>query len=436
MARRGSLLPIVQKFFEHDAMAAAHSLETMEEQSALQVLTSLPPTLAAEAFRYLDVSRAAMLIKDLPPHVFQAIAEKLDPQQGAAIFFNLPEEARKDLIEHVPAKSREQLRELLSYPENSAGRIMTPDFLAFHQNIKVRDTIRKLRAVARKSTPSSYLYVVDPANKLAGVIFMRDLLVADPNSTLESIMRTEVFTVHPFMDREEVANQLSERRFFAVPVVDGEQRLLGIVKSEQILSHVQEEATEDILKLFGAGGDERAFSPTRFSLGKRLPWLHVNLATAFLAASVVAIFEDIIAKITILAVFLPVVAGQGGNAGAQSLAVVMRGLVMREIPRDRVWTLILKETRIGLLNGLIIGIVTALIAWVWHGNPFLGVVIGLAMIVNLLAAGFSGAAIPIAMKGMGLDPAQSSSIVLTTVTDVIGFFSFLGFAMLFQDSLI
>ena len=166
------------------------------------------------------------------------------------------------------------------------------------------------------------------------------------------------------------------------------------------------------------------------SLKKRLPWLHINLATAFLAAAVVALFEGIIAQLTILAVFLPVVAGQGGNAGAQSLAVVMRGIVMREIPKDKFFALVFKEGQIGAINGAVIGAVTALVAWIWNGNPFLGLVIGLGMLVNLILAGLSGASIPLIMKKIGIDPAQSSSIILTTVTDVAGFFSFLGIATL------
>jgi len=435
MPRRGSLLPIVQRFFELDPKAAALSLETMDEETALQVLDALPPKLAADAFHHLDIARAASLISQLRGETFKALAETLDPQLAAGILLTLPEDVRHTLIELLPDRSKGRLRELLEYPENSAGRIMTTDFLAFHSSIRVKDAILKLRRLAKKGIPSSYLYVVDEANNLAGVIFMRDLLIADPKTTLSSIMRTEVFSIDPFMDREEVANELTKHGFFAVPVVDSEKRLLGIVKSEHLLSHVQEEATEDIQKLFGAGGNERSFSPVGFSLRKRLPWLYVNLATAFLAASVIGMFEPIIAQITILAVFLPVVAGQGGNAGAQSLAVVMRGLVMREIPATRVWNLILKETRIGMFNGVIIGVVTAGVAWLWHGNPWLGVVIGLAMIVNLLAAGFSGAAIPIGMKAVGLDPAQSSSIVLTTVTDVVGFFAFLGLAVVFQSQL-
>jgi magnesium transporter len=249
-------------------------------------------------------------------------------------------------------------------------------------------------------------------------------------------MRQDLFTLHCFMDREEAAAQLAKRRYFAAPVVDHDGRILGIIKAEQLIQGVQEEVTEDLQRMFGAGGDERAFSPVSYSLKKRLPWLHVNLATAFLAAAVVALFEGIIAKITVLAVFLPVVAGQGGNAGAQSLAIVMRGLVMREIPKDKVKRLVLKEAWVGTITGAVTGIVTALVAWAWHGNPWLGLVIGLAMIVNLAAAGLSGAAIPVLMKAVGLDPAQCSSIILTTVTDVVGFFAFLGFAVVFQSHLV
>jgi magnesium transporter len=173
-----------------------------------------------------------------------------------------------------------------------------------------------------------------------------------------------------------------------------------------------------------------------FSVKKRLPWLHINLLTAFMAAFVVSFFEDIIAKVTILAVFLPVVAGQGGNAGAQSLAVVMRGLVMREIPKEKAGKMILKETMTGLLNGIIIGAVTAGVAYLWHGNPWLGLVIGLAMVATLVIAGLSGAAIPMIMKGLGFDPAQSSNIILTTITDITGFFAFLGLAVVFKNYLI
>ncbi|HEX9879236.1 MAG TPA: magnesium transporter [Candidatus Binatia bacterium] len=430
------LLPLVHRFFETDPVAAAHSLETMEEEECALVLKVLPAPLLAEAFRYLQPQQAAVLLKDAPPELLESVVANLEPQQGAYILLSLPQETRTVFLDYLPEKAKREIQELLTYPENSAGRIMTTEFLAFHTEVKVRDAIQRIRTLANQKAPASYTYVVDRENHLEGVINMRDLLVASGEETLGSIMRKGVFAVDCFMDREEVANQLTKRRFFAVPVTDQEQRLLGIIKADQLLGDIQQEATEDIQKLFGAGGDERVFSPIAFSLRKRLPWLHVNLATAFLAAAVVGLFEGIIAKITVLAVFLPVVAGQGGNAGIQTLAVVMRGLVMREIAPHRVWPLLRKEAVIGILNGITIGVVTGAVAWLWHGKAALGVVIGLAMIVNLLAAGLAGAAIPLSMKAMGLDPAQSSGIVLTTVTDVVGFFSFLGFAVLFQSLLV
>ena len=436
MRQRGPLMPLVQRFFEHDPAAAALTLETMSHDEAIRVLSALPSSLAATAVRHLNVAAAAALVRDLPLETFRDVVAGLDPQQTAAMFTTLPVEKQGEFLERIPDETRKSVGELLTFPENSAGRIMTTEFLAFHSEVKVKDAVRRIRSLARRNAPASYVYVVETDDTLVGVINMRDLVIAPGATPLRDIMKTDLVSFNAFTDREDIANVLAQRRYFAAPVVDMQGRMLGVVKTDQLLTHVQDEATEDIQKIFGAGAHERAFSPIRDSLRTRLPWLHVNLATAFLAASVVAVFEDLIARITILAVFLPIVAGQGGNAGAQSLAVVMRGLVMREIPRERTWQLILKESRIGILNGLVIGFVTGIVVWVWQGNPYVGVVIALAMIANLVAAGFSGAAIPLAMRSLGLDPAQSSSIVLTTVTDVVGFFSFLGFAMVFQSLLL
>jgi magnesium transporter len=296
MATQTPLLPLVQIFFESDPAAAAHSLETMEEEEAISVLKALPLSLSAEAFRHLQASYAGALLKEVPPDLFKQVVEKLDPQQSAVILVNLPDHIRTLLLEHLSEKTKRQIQELLTYPENSAGRIMTTEILALHTEVRVRDAIQRIRSLAHRKSPASYTYVVDGKNQLVGVINMRDLIVAPSDTTLESIMRKDVFSVNCFMDREEVAAELSNRRYFAAPVVDHENHLLGVIKSDRLIEHVQEEATEDIQKMFGAGGDERAFSPIGFSLRKRLPWLHVNLATAFLAASVVALFEGIIAN--------------------------------------------------------------------------------------------------------------------------------------------
>lgn len=431
-----SFLPIVKKYFESDPVAAAQSLETMPEEDAILILKELPPTLTSKAFRYLQVGYAANLLKDVSPELFNSILSYLEPQQGAAIFMHLPKDSNEQFLNQLSDKTKKKIQEYLSYPEDSIGRIMTTDFVALHKNQKVKDAIQKIRQIAQKQNIASYIYVIDDLNHLVGVINMRDLIIASPDSLVDEITRKEAFSIHCFTDCETAANELSKRNFFAAPVVDSENKLIGIIKAEQLIKEVQEEVTEDIQRMFGAGGDEKVFSPVGFSLKKRLPWLYVNLFTAFLAAFVVGLFEEVIAKITILAVFLPVVAGQGGNAGAQSLAIVIRGLVMREISKQNAIKLILKEGWIGMINGIVIGVVTGLAAWAWHGNCFLGLVIGLAMIVNLFVAGLSGAAIPITMKAIGLDPAQCSNIILTTITDVMGFLSFLGFAALFYNFLI
>lgn len=436
MIRKTSLLPLVKHFFEDDPAAAARHLESMSEHEAAAVLKTLPLTTATNVFPNLRASYAAALLQDIPHELFSQIITHIDPQRGAEIFTHLASDKRKLLLEHLPEKTKKLIMALLTYPEDSAGRIMSPEVLAFRQDIKVKDAIQKIRQLAQKKYPASYTYVVNEQNQLVGVINMRDLMLASGNELLESVTRKEVFSVNCFADREVIAKELGDRNFFAAPVVDSENHLLGVVRAEQLIQHVNEEATEDLQKMFGAGGDERAFSPLSFVLRKRLPWLHVNLATAFLAAAVVALFESVIAKLTVLAVFLPVVAGQGGNAGAQSLAVVMRGLVMREIPPHKVPRLLFKEAKIGLISGVVTGLVAALAAILWQKNPFLGLVVALAMIINLIVAALAGAGIPILMKAIGLDPAQSSSIILTTVTDVVGFFAFLGLALLFIQYLV
>ena len=430
------LLPYVEKFFEYDPLTATRALETMDEDEAIEILKNLPPSVSVKIFHNLQVNYAAALLKEIPTNTFKEIVENLSPEQGAAIIVNIPEDIRKRLLECLSNKSRQMIQELLIFPVDSAGSIMTTNFIAFRTDIRVKDAIQRIRSLAFQKQTSSYVYVVDNGNRLVGVLNMRDLLLASPEAKLESAMIKDVFTINAFTDREEVANQLSSRRYFAAPVVDSDNKLLGIVNSDQLLSHVQQEATEDIQKMFGAGGNERVYSSIWFSLKKRLPWLHINLATAFLAGSVVSLFQDTIAKIAVLAVFLPVIAGQSGNAGLQSLAVVMRGLVMREIPPKNVPMLLIKEAKIGIFNGIIIGFVTAFISWIWKGKRYLGLVIGLAMILTLIIAGLAGAIIPLAMKTFGLDPAQSSSIILTTVTDVVGFFVFLSFAVIFQSYLI
>ncbi len=318
---------------------------------------------------------------------------------------------------------------------NSAEEMMTPDFTALRKNLLVSEAMKQIRALGKRG-PLYYVYVTDEAGRLEGVLAMRDLVLADPNVMLESVMLKDVITVPLGADREVIVDLATRHHYLTIPVVDSARRLVGIIHSREVMKATEEEASEDIQKMFGAGGDEEATSPILFAVKKRLPWLYVNLLTAFLAAGVVGLFENTIARITVLAVFLPVVAGQGGNAGAQTLGVVIRGLALGEIEKKLVKRVIWKETCLGILNGVSVGIVTGLIGYLWHGNPYFGLVIGLAMIANMAVACVSGAGIPMAMRALGWDPAQSSSIILTTITDVVGFFSFLGLATLLAHLLI
>jgi magnesium transporter len=255
-------------------------------------------------------------------------------------------------------------------------------------------------------------------------------LIAEPTDLLAEIARPPAATVSPFDDREEVAEKLRDFHLDVLPVIDIHERLIGAIRHEALLKTLEEAASVDIQMMVGAGREERALSPPQFAVRKRLPWLQINLATAFLAAAVVGLFESTIAQFTALAVLLPVVAGQSGNAGAQALAVTMRGLALREISTRHWFRVLFKEMNVGIVNGLAIAATTGIGVLLWSRSTGLALVISVSMVLSMVIAGIAGSVIPIALTRLGQDPAQSSTIVLTTVTDVAGFMSFLGVATL------
>jgi magnesium transporter len=325
------------------------------------------------------------------------------------------------------------LGELASYPAETAGGMMEAKVAALALDLTAQQAIATIR---KAPEALYYLYVTKRDNELAGVLSMRDLLLASPRDPIEGLVRREVLSIPVTMPREDVVNLMSERKFLALPVVDIDRKLVGVVKYDEALQAGKLEAFEDLQKIVGAGGDERALSPVPTVVARRLPWLYVNLATAFLAAAVVGVFEDIIEQVTALAILLPIVSGEGGNSGSQSLAVVMRGIALREIVPGAGKRVILKEMIAALVNGIAIAAVTAGAVYLWSHSVGLAVVIGLAMIVNMTAAAIAGAAIPLALRRLGRDPAQSAAIFLTTVTDIVGFASFLGFAVLLKSWLV
>jgi magnesium transporter len=295
---------------------------------------------------------------------------------------------------------------------------------------EARARLRRLRQ--RRITD---ILLVDAQGRLTGNVPLQEVALARPNRPLSELASAAPVHIHAMATREEVVELLNQRRLTSLPVVDLDQRLLGVIRQDALLVAAQEEVSADIQTMVGASKEERALSKTTFAVRKRLPWLQINLATAFLAAAVVGIFEDTIAQFTALAVLLPVVAGQSGNTGAQALAVTMRGLALREIRLHHWLRISFKEINVAAINGVAVALTTAAGVYIWSQSAGLALVIMLSMVISMIAAGLSGAIIPMILTALGQDPAQSSSIILTTVTDVVGFFSFLGIAALLASML-
>lgn len=424
---------LLHSFVELHPEDAARAFESLDTGEAVRLIGTLPEDVAGRLAERLAPSVAAPVIERLEPDHALRLLSELAPRPASAIVHHLHDDMREQMLQKLPPETARQLRELHAYPAETAGAMMEPRVVSFPIDLTVEQAISAIRKARRDAL--HYLYVTKRDGSLAGVINMRDLLLAEPQTKIEPLVRREVLSIPETMPSEEVVALMRGRRFLALPVVDIDGRLLGVVKHNEALETGQMEAFEDLQKMVGVGGDERALSPVATVVKRRLPWLIVNLVTAFMAAAVVGVFEETIAKVAALAVLLPIVSGQGGNSGAQSLAIVMRGLALREILSGTRRRVVIKEVTAGLVNGIAVAAVTGLAIYCWKWNIGLAMVIFLAMIVNMVAASLAGAVIPMVLKALGRDPAQSASIFLTTVTDIVGFASFLGLAVLFMELL-
>ncbi len=414
---------------EHPADVAA-VIESLPPEERAQVLEQLPPEAAADALEEMDEQAAEEVVEDMRPEVAAVAVERMALDDAADLLAELPAEPRADILARLPAQDRARLETLMTYPPESAGGIMSPEVTALPEDLTVTDAVTILRRIADESEQVYYTYVVDLNTRLVGVLSLRDLILAPEGRRLRDIMRRQVVTVPVTMDREEVARLLTKYGYYALPVVDDERRLLGIVTVDDVMDVLQDEATEDIHRMVGAGADERIDSPVPLVLRRRVPWLLINLGTAFLAAFVVGAFEDTLKQLTVLAVLLPIVAGQAGNTGLQSMAVMIRSIATGETRGLALAWVLLREVAIGLGTGLVIGVTCALGAFAWQHDLRLSLVLGGAMVLCMLIATVSGALVPWIMKRLGFDPAQSASIILTTITDVAGFAIFLGLGTL------
>jgi magnesium transporter len=299
----------------------------------------------------------------------------------------------------------------------------------------VGEAIALLRARKPLAEEAYYLYVLDAANRLQGVVNLRELIVADPQTKIEDVMTAEVISVRPDTDQEEVANELQHYRLRALPVVDEDGVLSGIITADDVIDVMQEEATEDMYRIVGLPADESVYAPLAESTRRRLPWLLINLVAVMVVAVTVAIFEGTIDRAAALAVFMPVVAGQGGNAGIQTITIVVRGLAIGDIELRDARRILGKEIAIGIVKGLVIGIIVGVVAWVWQGGWAWGLVVGAALVGNMLVAGAVGSLIPLGLRAMRLDPAVASGIFLTSITDVMGIVFLLGLGTLLISQL-
>ena len=392
-----------------------------------------PPSEAAEVLRRLDPDQAATVLSAGSEEGTAAIVQALDPMRAAGLLARLDSAERSRRLEHLPDPVARELDELLAYPAGTAGSFMDPRVTIFRPDENVAQVMLRLRTLRDRRI--SDLMIADAEGRLIGLLALQDLIAGDAEATLGSLEVREPLSVQPMTRQEVVVEMLRDHKLSTLAVTDLEGTLIGVLRHDALVKAARNDAIADMQKMVGAAKEERALSSPMFAVKNRLPWLQANLGTAFLAAAVVGLFDATIAKFTALAVLLPVVAGQSGNTGAQALAVTMRGLALREI-RTSQWARVLKKEMItGAVNGVAVSLVTATGVYFWSGNVGLTLVIGIAMVVSMIAAATAGVLIPVALTALRKDPATASSIILTTVTDVVGFFTFLGLATLLSDML-
>lgn len=407
----------------------ADLLEALEEADRLAVLSLLPDELASETLAEMEEEEHPETLLLADPDRMPELIRELSDDDAADLIGELAPEQQREVLARLPLAEAGGLRELLAYDEESAGGIMTTEVVAVLETLSVADAIEEIRRQAGKVDEVFTVFVVDAHGGLKGTVSLQGLVLSAPTRSLQEVVEPPRAVVPDGMDQEEVARVMSRYNLVSVPVVDAVGRLLGRITFDDVMDILEAETTEDILRLAGVPDEEQLRGGMRESIRSRLPWLYMNLVTAGAAAAVVYVFQSTIERAVLLAVFMPVIAGMGGNAGTQALAVTVRRLALSPV-RDGSWEVVFKEMGVGLVNGAATGIVAAFVGYVLAGSLILGAVVMLAMWFNLVIAGFAGAFVPVLLERMGADPAVASSVFVTTLTDLCGFFLLLGMATL------
>ncbi len=410
----------------------AKILELIKEKKQLILISLLPIDIASEAISEMDPeSHPEKLLEVLNSELVTNIVEELSYDDATDIVSQLSEEKREEILDNIDKEDASEIRKLLTYNEETAGGLMSTEFIQIHRSLNKRDALEEVAHQSEETENFYAIYVVDNDEHLVGTVSLKNLIKAKPYTQIDELLDDELIFVYTDTDQEDVAQLLSQYNLPGIPVVDKTMHLLGVVSFDDVMDVLEEETTEDILKIANVSDEEELSGNWKDALKSRVPWLMVNMFTAFLASSVVYIFQPTIQKITLLATFMPIIAGMGGNAGTQALAVTIRRISLNTLPDSKVIGTIKKEVLVGLMNGLIFGTVVAVVASLNNHSPLLGLVVFLAMFGNLLIAGITGASVPIILEKLGFDPAVASSIILTAFTDTLGFLLILGIGSYF-----
>jgi len=415
-------------------------LEKTHPADIAEIINDLPSDFAFYVFAKLTDEMASDVIAELNDEAKETILDRvkearliriideMETDEAADILSDLKDEISSKVLENIDKVDSDSIKDLLTYDEESAGGLMKTEIISVNRKMKRDELIDDIRGKYSDIENIHYIFVIDDDEKLIGVLEVVRLLLAQENKIAEDLMEKEVLFAPVTMDQEKVARIFRKYDLFVLPVVDEKGKLLGRITVDDIIDVIDDEASEDAYKMVGLENEDKVFTSPLNSVKKRLPWLTLNLFTALIVSSVVGIFEQTIAKLSILAVLMPIVAGLGGNSGTQTLTVITRGIALGELTIHNTYKAIFKEVLVGIINGVLIGTFAIILAYLLKGQILLGVVLGVAMVANMFIAGFFGAVVPVIMKSLKLDPALASSVIITMLTDIGGFASFLGLA--------
>ncbi|MBR0575365.1 magnesium transporter [Proteiniclasticum sp. BAD-10] len=430
--------PIEEILILLDDLHPVDVLEALQayEGNPMDLLEKLPDEYIAMLIDEAEDDEKYDILTLFPQSQQKNIIEEMSSDELADLLGSIDTEDQDTLLESMDKEDREEMKELLSYSPETAGGIMATEFISVKESMTIDDTLQFLRSTSPDAETPYYLYVLNDQNVLRGIVPIRDIITSPPDALLRDIMSENITAIPVEMDQEEVSNIFQKYGYMAMPVVDPEGVMLGVITVDDVMEVLTEEHTEDMYRLAGLDEEEVVDGTVRASVQSRLPWLLVNLLTAILASAMVSLFDDTIGKVVALAVFMPMVTGMGGNAGTQTLTLMIRGLAIGQLTPENARQILRKEFGVGVIHGLVLGLIVFVMGSLWEHSLTFGMVIGIAMFLNMIVATMAGYLIPLLLRKLGVDPALASGVFVTTMTDTLGFFFFLGLATLLIEYLI